>query len=383
MTPRLIGILFLLCCTQAARGQTPTTEIGGYVKDLFSRTDSPSASAWYDNLLHARLNTAWYPWGHLSGVLELRGRAYYGKTVEETPGFADNLKSDPGFGTLGSVLWTGRRTVGYAEIDRMYVNWSPERWQITLGRQRIAWGTNLVWNPIDLFNPQSVLDFDYEERPATDALRLQYYTGVVSKVEVAVKPGSASSPAVTAAQITANQWDYDFHLLGGVRDHRWFAGTGWAGDILGGGFRGEVLVAPVPDAALESASRRVMCSGALSGDYTFPSSFYIHTEVLYNSEGVANDAALARPRARFLGLLSPSRWSIYQEFSYDVSALVRASVFALMNPLDGSLVAVPSATWSAATNLDVMVLVLAFSGAPLTEFGGEGTAAFVRLKFAF
>ncbi len=376
-------LLSLILVAQIVRAQTGSTEIGGYAKYLFSQTTSPSTSTRYDHLLHARLNTAWYPWEHFSGVLELRGRAFYGNSVEETPGFADNLKTDPGFGTLGSVLWTGRRTVGYAEIDRMYLNWSPERWQMTVGRQRIAWGTNLVWNPIDLFNPLSVLDFDYEERPATDAVRIQYYTGVVSKVEVAVKPGSVNSPSITAAQITTNRWDYDFHFLGGERDHRWFAGTGWAGDILGGGFRGELLVSEVPSGVVLLDSHRVMCSAAMSGDYTFPSSFYIHTEALFNSEGVLRDAALFRPQAQRLGLLSPARWSIYQEFSYDVSPLVRASTFALINPIDGSFVAVPSATWSAATNLDVTFLVLAFSGAPNTEFGGEGTAAFARVKLAF
>ena len=381
MIRRLLAALVL--AAPLLRAQSTGTEIGGYVKYLFSRTEAPSVPVSYDHLLHARLNTTWYPWEQLSGVLDLRARAFYGDMVSNTPHFADNLKGDAGFGTLGSVLWTGEKTVGYAEIDRLYLNWSPDRWQFTVGRQRIAWGTNLVWNPIDLFNPLSVLDFDYEERPATDAVRLQYYTGVVSKIEAAVKPGSASSPAIAAGQLTLNAWDYDFHFLGGTKKDHWFGGTGWAGDILGGGFRGEVLVSQIPREALLPGGHGLMVSSAFSGDYTFPSSFYIHTEMLYNTEGVTRDAAAARPRATALGLLSPARWSIYQEFSYDVSPLVRGSVFALINPLDGSYVAVPYATWSAATNLDIMFLVLAFSGAPETEFGGGGTAAFVRGKFSF
>ncbi|HTY00907.1 MAG TPA: hypothetical protein VMG09_12830 [Bacteroidota bacterium] len=376
-------ILVLSLAPPGAFGQTGTTEVGGYVKDLFSRTESSSAPTAWDNLIHARLNTAWYPWNQFSGVLQLRGRVYYGNSVENTPGFADNLKSDAGFGPLGSTLWAGKQTVAYLEADRLYLNWTPGKWQFTAGRQRIAWGTNLVWNPMDVFNPLSVLDFDYEERPATDAVRLQYYTGVVSKIELVVKPGSAASPPITASQLTFNEWDYDFHILGGDRDGRWFAGAGWAGDILGGGFRGEVLASKVPDAAIVLGSHRVMVSGAVSGDYTFPNSFYIHTEVLYNSEGVVKNASLTRPLAQILGLLSPARWSIYQEFSCDVSPLVRASVFTLVNPVDGSFVAVPSVTWSAATNIDMMFLALAFSGAPLTEFGGEGTAVFGRIKFSF
>jgi len=378
-----IGVLLLVLSTATARGQLSSTEIGGYIKYLLSRTDLPSTAPSYGHLLHARLNTKWFPSSTLSGVLELRGRAYYGGIVEDTPDFANSLKSNAGFGSLGSVLWVDRKSVGYGEIDRVYLNWAPDRWQATLGRQRIAWGTNLVWNPIDLFNPQSVLDFDYEERPATDAARLQYYTSEVSKVELAVKPGTATSPAITGGQVTLNRWDYDFHFLGGSRSGQWFAGLGWAGDILGGGFRGELLTSGVPLSLRRSPSSDVMVSTAVSGDYTFPSSFYIHTEVMFNSEGVTSEAALARLRAQSLGLLSPARWSLYQEFSYDVTPLVRASVFTLANPSDGSFVIFPSATWSVVTDLDLTAIALIFGGPPRTEFGGQGTSAFVRIKWSY
>jgi hypothetical protein len=228
-----------------------------------------------------------------------------------------------------------------------------------------------------------VLDFDYEERPAVDALRIQYYTGGVSKVELAVKPGTSLSPAIFASQWSTNQWDYDFHFLGGAREGNWFAGTGWAGDIAGGGFRGEFVVSRVPEHLRKIGSNAVMSSAAVSGDYTFPSSLYVHTEFLYNSEGVTSDVSLARTRAQALGLLSPSRWAIFQELGLNVSPLVRADVFALLNPVDRSSAVVPSATWSVLTNLDVTFLALFFGGDHLTEFGNLGTAAYVRGKWSF
>jgi hypothetical protein len=226
-------LAFALLAAPVLRAQPAGGELGGYVKYLFSRTGRPEEGVMYDHLLHARLNTKWFPMENLGGILELRGRAFYGGAVESTPDFADQLGHDAGFGRLGTVLWNEKNSVGYAEIDRLYLNWVPGSWQVTAGRQRIAWGTNLVWNPIDLFNPLSVLDFDYEERPAVDAVRVQYYTGEVSKVEFVVKPGTAASKAVTSAQWTMNARGYDFHFLGGRRAHEWFAGTGWAGDFGG------------------------------------------------------------------------------------------------------------------------------------------------------
>jgi hypothetical protein len=358
-------------------------EIGGYVKYLFSRSDLPVGGILYDHLLHARINTKWYPTQDLSGILEVRARAFYGGTVEQTPGFSDALGHDAGFGKLGAIVWKDTKSVGYVEADRLYINWSRGPVQTTVGRQRIAWGTNLVWNPIDLFNPLSVLDFDYEERPAVDAVRIQYYTGEVSKIEAAVKPGNATSGTVTAVQWTANRWKYDFHFLGGRKSGEWFFGTGWAGDIEGGGFRGEILGSGIPAYLRTTSTPRVMVSGALSGDYTFPSSFYIHTEVLYNSEGATSNASQSRTRATELGLLSPARWSVFQELAYDVSPLVRADVFALHNPNDGSSVVVPSVTWSVVTNLDAMALALFFTGAGQTEFGKLGSIVFIRAKWSF
>ena len=34
-------------------------------------------------------------------------------------------------------------------MDRAWVDWSNENWEVRAGRQRINWGTNLFWNPIE------------------------------------------------------------------------------------------------------------------------------------------------------------------------------------------------------------------------------------------
>jgi hypothetical protein len=373
------GILFV----SMLQAQSNTAEFGGYAKYLFSHTEMPTQRETYDHLLHVRMNTKWFPMEDFSGILELRSRLFYGEIVEQTPGFADMLGHDAGFGKLGTVMWNQKKSTAYTEIDRLYLNWGPSGWQISAGRQRIAWGTNLVWNPIDLFNPQSVLDFDYEERPAVDAVRIQYYTGNVSKVELAVKPGTASSEAISAAQWSVNKWDYDFHFLGGWKAGNWFAGTGWAGDIRGGGFRGEVMTSRIAKTFQKPGSAVAMISFAVSGDYTFQNSLYVHTEGLYNSEGVVSDAALSRTKAQTLGLLIPARWSIYQELSFNVSPLVHAGIFAILNPTDRSSVVVPSTTWSVITNFDLTFLALFFSGYALTEYGQLGTALYIRGKWSF
>ena len=84
-----------------------------------------------------------------------------------------------------------------------------------------------------------------------------------------------------------------------------------------------------------------------------------------------------------LGMLTPAAWSIYQEFSYDITPLIRGSIFGLFNPNDGSRVIVPSVSYSIFTNWDLYLIGLFFHGEPHTEFGGYGSSIYARVKWSF
>ena len=382
----LIVPLFLLEASAQPKGTT--VDIGGYLEYLITHANTPAYGALTDQLVHGRLNMKWYTSDELTAACEIRARAYDGGSVENTPNFINLIRNDHEFAHLDAVLWTSTSTVGYAEVDRLWADWNRGPLEITIGRQRVAMGTNLVWNPTDLFNPLSILDFDYQERPAFDGAHVQYYLGPLSKLELVVKPGKTSATAATAVAFTTNLWEYDFHTIVARRNNHWVIGESWAGAISGGGFRGEVLVSQKPrllpsggyDA---SQSQGAMVSGAISGDYTLPSSLYLHVESLYNSVGVTQNAALFSQQEMVLGLLSPSRWSLFGEISYDITPLIRGSFYLLQNPTDGSRVLFPSITWSVATNLDLSLIGLLFRGDSLTEFGGFGESAYLRLKFSF
>ncbi len=393
-----ILLILLLALPASASAQLPVTDVYGYAKYLFGTTKYPFYNERFvDHLIHARLNTRWYPLSSLTAALEFRFRAYYGESVEKIPNFLDQIKSHHQFADLDAVLWDKGKSLGYLETDRLWLDWVKDKFEVTVGRQRIAWGTSWVWNPTDLFNPQSPLDFDYEELPGTDALRFQYYTGPVTKVEAAVRPAKTVDRMIAAGLVSFNNWDYDFNLIGGVKDNRWVVGGGWSGDILDAGFRGEFTVTQKPETIQKyknlsvilpvyepiSSFKDPVFSFVLSGDYTFPNSFYIHTEVMYYNAGKTEYTGLYQQEALDLGMLSPSRWSIYQEFSYDITPLLRGSLFGIFNPDDKSYVIVPSASYSVITNLDLYVIALLFNGDTLTQYGDYGSSLYVRVKYSF
>ena len=372
-------------------GQSSLYEVSGFIESLTSAAKYPRINdRLFDQEFHGRLNSQWYPSSSLRGEADLRARFFYGESVEKIPYFLDQLKVKYPFVNLDAVLWNRKKTIGYLQIDRLWLDYTSGSLELTMGRQRIAWGTALVWNVIDLFNPKSVLDFDYEEKPGSDAFRLQYYTGAVSKVDVAAMPNKTFRGSTVAGLSSYNKFGYDFYAIGGMRNDRWVAGGAWAGSILKAGFRGEFLVSESPSAknnpsasAFAFWSNNPYLGAVLSADYTFPSSFYIHSEVLYYSNGKKNNAGLLQLAALEADMLSPARWSIYQEFSGDLNPLTKATIFAIFNPDDKSSIIVPMLTKSVSTNLDLLVIGLFATGNPNTEYNSYGSSAYIRLKYSF
>jgi hypothetical protein len=391
-------IIFFLLIPTLVVAQNENYDIYGYIKYLFSTSKLPiySSDRLTDHIIHARVNTRWYIADAITGALELRMRGFYGGSVKNLPDFKQQITTEYEYYNLDVEFWSQSKSIGYGQIDRLFLDYSTGNLEITAGRQRIAWGTSLVWNIIDLFNPKSVLDFDYEENPGVDALRIQYYTGAVTKVEAVIKPGKNKYNRTYAGLCSINAWTYDFFFLVAHKNNRKFFGTAWTGNIKGAGFRGELIFIDPPS---KSPSTKFIIPSqlgspfteykkrvyhiVLSGDYTFPNSFYIHTEILHNSNGKKTNAGPFYMQINEVSMLSPARWSIFQEFSYNISALIRGSIFGIYNPDDRSKVVMPSISWSACENLDLMLLGIFTDGQNLSEFGNFGSSIYLRFKYSF
>jgi hypothetical protein len=114
----------------------------------------------------------------------------------------------------------------------VWFQYTNEKLQVTAGRQRINWGQTFVWNPNDIFNTYSYFDFDYEEKPGSDAVRVQYFLNPTSAFELAAKL-DRQNKATIAGLYRFNKLNYDIQFLSGITDEQDFvAGAGWSGQIL-------------------------------------------------------------------------------------------------------------------------------------------------------
>ena len=172
-------------------------------------------------------------WSGCSEFVQARTRFIQGNTIVKFPGYGSAMNRDPGVIDL-SYAYEGNYNVntGYVfttMLDRAWAEFSFGDFVGTIGRQRINWGQTFVWNPNDIFNTYSYFDVDYPERPGVDAIRLQYYTGMTSQIELAAKIDSAKR-ITAAAFYRFNAVGYDFQVLGGIlSEEDLVIGGGWSG----------------------------------------------------------------------------------------------------------------------------------------------------------
>ena len=329
-----------------------------------------------DNFLTARQNLRWFASPEVTAGMELKEQSFSGKSV------SDWLASTQAKGGAGYFGWS--KTILNepdfaltAKLDRAWLDYTQQTWQLTVGRQRIAWGTNLVWNPIDIFNPSSPLDFDNEEKPGGDGIRIQRYIGAAAKFEAAFE-ARREKPSTAAGLFKTNFRGYDLFLMVGSREGDMVGGFAWAGQVGGAGFRGEALTTTPAQNAAETVTE-----AALSADYAFPNSIYIHSEALYNSLGAGGAGGYKWELAAEEGWLTPARWSLFGEISAHPTPLLLMGAGFIWNPNDGSSYLTPSIYYSLWENVDAGALALLSQGKTGTEFGDGGRVYLARLKWSY
>lgn len=334
------------------------------------------------NQVHNRLNFKWNATEKLVFDLEIRNRLFFGQMVKKFPDYEQMIDEEGGYFDLGAVLISADSWFLHSSIDRAWVDYTIGKLQARAGRQRINWGVNLVWNPNDIFNTFSYFEFDYEERPGTDGLKLQYFTSETSSAELVYKIGHNIDETAIAGMYRFSKMNTDFQFLGGWMGKDYVLGTGWSGDIKGGGFRGEISWFKPREK--DNGSEEALVA-SVSGDYYFQNSLYVHTAVLYNSHGTTGDAGGRSFFAPDISakMLSLGRYNLFGQVSYPFTPLFNASFSSIVNPCDGSFYVGPTLTYSLGNNLELMLNGQLFFGRDGTEYGDYGQAVYGRIKWAF
>lgn len=355
----------------------------GYVKEMPSlMADENFSYVVFSNTLHNRLNFQWVLSENVVFVTEARNRFLYNELFKTYPDYKKILAHDEGLVNLSFMWFDDGAFIGQTMFDRVYLDWATAQWQIRIGRQRINWGINLISNPNDLFNTYSFFDFDYPERPGTDAIRIQYFFGAMSRMQIAYKPARKSKETVAAAMLNLNNWDYDFQTLVGYYHERIALGLGWAGNIKTTGFKGEATW--FYDLKESNNKKKGNLVAAIGLDYIFSSGTYGVFEILYNG-------GYGRSEENIILITQPLRADniMFSEYALTISAqhpfssLWQGGFSIMVLPDIEALFISPSIKYSIIKNLDLDFVSQIFTGAKSSLVENTGSAYYLSVQYSF
>lgn len=365
-------------------------QFNGYLKymqtDLIENVDTILT----DNLIHNRLNLKVDLPAGFSFATSVRIRAFYGEVTKggialgnalQNP-YSDQLIAYDGVLNLEHTWVDGNSLIVNSIIDRLWLNYTRGNWDVRIGRQRVNWGINTVWNPNDLFNALNYLDFDYEERQGSDAARVQYYLNNMSSIEFAYKWAEDAKNNVAAVKYKFNTHTYDLQFLAGKYQQDLALGMGWAGNIGQAGFKGEgTYFTP-----MDSIGTIGALSFTTSLEYGFKNGWFGMASYLLNTAGVDNPVSAlelktTNPTAKEL---MPNKHTVFLNFSKPLSPVWSLSMGGFYGFGVNWIIFFPSITYSIKPNWDIDLVSQLFWGEDANQkMDNQTNAVFLRLKWSF
>lgn len=374
--------IWLLFFSMYVFGQDSSTkikvwELSGYIEDLgWLRSDEEFKHIYATNLVHNRINIKWKPSEKITGRIELRNRLYWGDDINVIPNFKEQLRNQNEALNLSAIWMQSHSTILHTNVERFWVEYRTSKWNVRAGRQRINWGMANTWNPNDIFNSYNFLDFDYQERAGSDALKAQYMVTDLSHVELAFA-GTNSQP-VSALKYFTNYKKFDLQAIVGLYQNVFTGGVGWAGSISEAGFKGELQLYT---GRKDSASH---FEGTVEADYMFKKGWYLSSSLLYNEKGLnrplpKGSTVAFEPSPR--GLM-PSKWSLLIHSSKELTPILNTGINLIYSPGVHLLIIFPSVGYNVKPNLD-LDFVWQSLFAEIETFRAVSHAVFIGAKWSF
>jgi hypothetical protein len=355
--------------------------LNGYITALQSATyDTLSGPFVFENIIHNRLNLKAYAGAKFTFASELRNRLFTGDRVRMGDSYAESIGYDPGWIDMSWNIASKQSFILNTTIDRLWADYHSGKVQITIGRQRINWGQTTIWNPNDIFNAYSFFDFDYVERPGSDALRLQYFTSFASAAELVIKANSENE--ITAAGLYRfNKWGYDLQFLAGyVNSEDVVLGTGWSGSIGTIAFRGEAsFFWPWEDFPVKNGTV-VATTGV---EKIFSDNSMAQIQIMYCN----NPVPVTDFGSFYMGTLSAkelafSEFTAFGQFSWAMTPLARLGLAGMWFPDLKGYYTGPTFDYSLSDNIDFSIVWQQFRGRTDAE-KFRMNIGFLRLKYSF
>ena len=235
-------------------------------------------------------------------------------------------------------------------IDRLSLRFDlGENADLVIGRQPVSWATTLFLTPSDPFSPFDPADPFREYRAGVDAVRLRYYRGAFTQLEVVARParvGADRDQTMTLlGRASSNYGGWDVGLWAGIVHDTFGAAASLSGAVGLWALRAEAAVRDLDD--------RLVVRGTVGLDRTFAIARRdLYVVIEYQRDGLgatspdgliaaASSRAYAQGEVQVLG-----RDVGALQLSYQLHPLFSGGALLLGSLRDGSLLIGPSLSYS-------------------------------------
>jgi hypothetical protein len=377
----IVFFLTLINSSIYSQEKPKVISLDGYVTVMESAMfDKLSDFIFYDNLLHNRLNLKLFINKNITFAAELRNRLFTGDFARIKNYYSDMIGTDQGWIDMSWDVMNKSSFYLNTTIDRLWLDFNYDKFQATIGRQRINWGQTFVWNPNDIFNAYSFFDVDYVERPGSDAIRLQYYPSSSSTIEAAAKIDNDNNITV-AGMYRFNRWGYDIQFLAGYSNSSDIvAGAGWSGSIGSVSFRGEGSWFHPFEAFKDTSGTTIITAGL---DKVFEDNSIAQLQLMYCN----NPLKMNNFTSIYTGNLSAkdlafSKFTAFGQFTWAATPLLNIGISGMWFPDLKGYFTGPTLDYSLAENVDFSLIWQHFDGR-INDRKERINLVFLKVKWSF
>ncbi len=379
-------LLIVLLAVAAPLSAQPASDwehnFGGYWKNLFTASRTIVNRERFGDLL-GRLRLTYdgryKDWFQVQVAYD--NEAHFGNLIRQPEFTLVRDRQAAAWLDLHAVVAEGEHAYWDTSLYRGSVTLRKGGLGITLGRQRIGWGTARFWSPADAFNPLSPLQLEPEERQGVDGAYLEWNFSGNWTCAAAVLPQNRFSDGTVAVRLATTARSWDVAAFFGRFERDWMGGMEAAGQWGGAGLRAEATYRKRDPSRPENDAFR-FTAGA---DYAFANTLYVVGEYFYNQGQPAlgpgfSPASLLRFTTEIFTL---NRHFLSGGAGYDVTPLFRVEAYAVVDLAGAGVFFQPQALYNLTPNTDLRAGAQLFASRPGGDFEPLSNLFFVEAVVHF
>lgn len=376
--------------------------INGSYKTYFSESKTPYESSYADELTSTfRPKVTWSPnehftfYGAYALSVDWQEKSQLLLSQQKTKQKYRVADLDQELYSSDKYNQKSSRVLVDQNLDRFYVSYTKNAFNLNVGRAPIAFGSAKIINPTDVLTPISYQTLDKEERVGVDTVRMNYSLGALSLLDVGYVLGHKMdfSESAVFTRLKTNIWATDISVMLMDFQENLMTGIDFSRSIgNASGWLESAYVIPKYFNQDKRANLKNYLRTTVGFDYKLTESVYSYIEYHYNGAGASDPKRYAFLQNQIAytegGVYLQGAQYIAPGMTYELSSLWKLTGQFLLNLNDHSIFNNLAIEYNVAQDAFIDLGAYVPAGkksqlSQLSEFGSYPTSIYTSLRFYF